>query len=209
MLKQTISSSLEDRVKALVSSKLELERGQSWSCGQETLQYINDNAAGMNSIETGIGHTTFIFALRSKAHTVCFLDPTVETNVRKYALDIDLNLSNVRFVSGKSQYTLPALQGQFDFALIDGDHMFPSPSIDFYYINQLMSVRGIIMVDDLQIPAVKLVLDFLSVSSKWKLQCMLDDKRVCVFKKIVDDKYDWWGSQEYNIPQSVVKLKML
>ena len=194
-----VTDYLEIKVKKLVTSNLSLEREQSWSCGQETLQYINDNVSGMNSIETGIGHTTFIFALRSKMHTVCFLEHYVENNVRAYANGIGLDLSNVSFKPGKSQYVLPTLKDQFNFALIDGDHMFPSPSIDFYYINQLMSVGGIMMVDDLQIPAVKLVFDFLSVSSNWKLQCMLDQQRVCVFKKIKDDKYDWWGSQEYNM----------
>ena len=128
--------------------------------------------------------------------------------LRKYAKKIDLPLDNVTFVVGKSQYTLPSVKERVDFALIDGDHMYPSPMIDFYYINQLMNVGGMFVIDDMQIPAVRSLYDFMIVSRYWKLISVMDDGRACAFQKTEDDKHDWWGNQEYNL-KTLKKLKMV
>jgi predicted O-methyltransferase YrrM len=191
-----------------LEENLPLENGVSMSVGHETRMFIKEHAAGKVSIETGIGYSTMFFAMSSKHHTVCFMVPSVEQELRKYAKKIDLPLDNVTFVVGKSQYTLPSVKERVDFALIDGDHMYPSPMIDFYYINQLMNVGGMFVIDDMQIPAVRSLYDFMIVSRYWKLISVMDDGRACTFQKTEDDKHDWWGNQEYNL-KTLKKLKMV
>ena len=42
----------------------------------------------------------------------------------------------------------------FQFALIDGWHTFDQTLLDFYYLNRLLEEAGVILVDDLGLPAV-------------------------------------------------------
>lgn len=42
-----------------------------------------------------------------------------------------------------------------DFALIDGRHTFDQTLIDFFWINRLLTVNGIVIFDDIQLPAVQ------------------------------------------------------
>jgi hypothetical protein len=76
--------------------------------------------------------------------------------------------------------------------------MFPCPMIDFYYININLNVNGFMLIDDMQIPSVRCLYDFLSESKDWNLEDVLDNGRLCVFKKLKHDDYEWWGSQDYN-----------
>lgn len=184
----------------LMKSNLILENGQNWSIGEETKTYIHSNSM-TSSIETGIGYSTFLFAAKSGSHTVCFPDAKVEEEIKKYAKTINLPVDNVKFVVGKSQYTLPSIKLCVDFALIDGEHMYPCPMIDFYYINQMMIVGGTLLIDDMQIPAVRCLYEYLSVSSHWKYEDLLDKGRTCVFVKTSNDPYEWWGSQQFNLTQ--------
>lgn len=192
-------------LEALLNKKLILENGTNWSIGPETKKFLFHNVNDqVHSIETGIGYSTFIFAAQSAQHTVCFPNADVEKSIREYLSNTEITLDNVKFVVGKSQYTLPSIKDTFNFALIDGDHMFPSPMIDFYYINNLLEIKGLLIIDDLQIPSVRLLYDFLIVSRKWYLIQILDGERTCVFRKLDFDPYEWFGLQEYN---RITKLK--
>lgn len=192
-------------LEALLNKKLILENGTNWSIGPETKKFLFHNVNDqVHSIETGIGYSTFIFAAQSAQHTVCFPNASVEKSIREYLSNTEITLDNVKFVVGKSQYTLPSIKDTFNFALIDGDHMFPSPMIDFYYINNLLEIKGLLIIDDLQIPSVRLLYDFLIVSRKWYLIQILDGERTCVFRKLDFDPYEWFGLQEYN---RITKLK--
>ena len=187
-----------NNLKDLMESNLILEDGTNWSIGQETKWFIYESDF-TSSIETGIGYSTFLFAAKSKKHIVCFPVANVEQNVKNYAKKINLSIDNISFVVGKSQDTLPSIKEKVDFALIDGEHMFPCPMIDFYYINVNLQVGGILLIDDMQIPSVRLLYDFLIVSKDWKLKDILDGGRTGVFQKLKHDKWEWWGSQEFNI----------
>ena len=188
-----------EKIKKLLSLNLILESGQSWPIGDKTKNFIYKNTNNKTkSIETGIGFSTFIFADRGCDHTVCFPIKYVKENVQKYAKEVNISLDNVEFIVGLSQSTLPKIKKRFNFALIDGDHMFPCPMIDFYYINNLLDINGTLIIDDLQIPSVRILYDFLIVSKKWSLIQILDHERSCAFKKLDHDPHEWFGLQEYN-----------
>ena len=58
---------------------------------------------------------------------------------------------------------LPRLLRQkemIDFAFIDGSHLFDYAFVDFYFLDKLIPVGGIIAVDDLWMPAVRRVVSF-------------------------------------------------
>jgi len=190
---------MQAKLKKLMSSCLVLEHGISWSIGDETKNFLYQKVnKDTKSIETGIGYSTLIFAERGSNHTVCFPNPKVKDRIESYAQEADVSLKKINFVIGLSQFTLPNIKERFNFALIDGEHMFPCPTIDFYYINNLLDVDAFLVIDDLQIPAVRILYDFLIVSQKWSIVDIFDQQRCCAFKKLSHDQNEWWGNQEYN-----------
>lgn len=67
------------------------------------------------------------------------------------------------WVCEKSDIALPAMVSQgrrFDLAFIDGNHRFEGALIDFYYIDQMLDVDGIVMFDDSDWPSVRRAVTF-------------------------------------------------
>ena len=74
-----------------------------------------------------------------------------------------LNLSRakledrVRVIEESSHVALPGLLGEgvrLDFALIDGRHMFDYALVDFFYIDQMLDVGGVVAFHDTWMPAI-------------------------------------------------------
>lgn len=194
----------------LLKQKLVLQNNTSWPIGNQTKKFIFDQVnENTRSIETGIGYSTLIFGAKKSNHTVIFPDQSVEPKVRDYAAKNDINLENVTFIVGKSENVLPTLTQKINFALIDGDHKFPNAIVDFFYLNSLLEVNGIMVVDDLQINSVLLLYNFLITSSRWKLLGVFDYNRCCAFQKIKDDKNDWHGIQEFNTGNYFNKINLI
>jgi predicted O-methyltransferase YrrM len=64
----------------------------------------------------------------------------------------------VEFHEASSQQVLPRLHAegrQFDFVFIDGDHCFDSAFVDFYYADAIVRKGGLIVLDDLWMPAIQ------------------------------------------------------
>lgn len=172
---------------------------RSWRLGNESLQCINNYAKpGLNTIETGIGYSTIAFAASGSNHNVCFVDEQAKLNVIRYAEQNHIDVSHVSFVPGRSQYTLPGIKAAIDFALIDGDHAFPMPVIDFYYIGMMTKVGGHILVDDMHIKSVYDIYEFAKTSKWWECISVFDDGRSLLLRKMGDFSHDWFGIQDYN-----------
>jgi predicted O-methyltransferase YrrM len=59
-----------------------------------------------------------------------------------------------------SEFCLPRLAAEqtcLDFALIDGFHTFDHTLVDFFYVNRMLTVGGIVVFDDIQLPSVRKV----------------------------------------------------
>jgi predicted O-methyltransferase YrrM len=71
-----------------------------------------------------------------------------------------------------SQQFLPELveRGQrIDFAFIDGWHTFDHVLIDFFYIDQMLSVGGIVVFDDVGYPSIKRACDFVVTNRDYEI----------------------------------------
>lgn len=72
----------------------------------------------------------------------------------------NLTKANVDFyqlIEGLSEIELPRLltEGKkYDFCFIDGNHTFDHTLIDFFYLNRMLNVGGIMVFDDIGFPAV-------------------------------------------------------
>ena len=65
----------------------------------------------------------------------------------------------VEFHARPSQLVLPELLAQrreFDLAFIDGDHRFDAVLLDLYYLHKLVKPGGLIVLDDVWMPSVRL-----------------------------------------------------
>ena len=93
----------------------------------------------------------------SPSHTI--IDPHQSTQWHGIGLS---NLKRAgadffRLIEEPSELAAPMLLREgatFQFALIDGWHTFDQTLLDFYYLNRLLEEGGVILVDDLGLPAV-------------------------------------------------------
>jgi predicted O-methyltransferase YrrM len=64
----------------------------------------------------------------------------------------------VEVVEEESQLALPRLVAEgrrFDFAFVDGDHRFEGVFLDLYFMTRLVEPGGLVVVDDMWMPAVR------------------------------------------------------
>lgn len=64
----------------------------------------------------------------------------------------------VRFIEEYSEIALPRLLSdgtRIQFAIIDGMHTFDHALVDFFYVNKLLDVGGIVVLDDTNMPSLK------------------------------------------------------
>ena len=78
----------------------------------------------------------------------------------------------VEQVHEESQLALPrfAAEGRrFDLALIDGDHRFEGVFLDLCFADRLVRPRGLVIVDDLWMPAIRLAVSYVERNLGWEL----------------------------------------
>jgi predicted O-methyltransferase YrrM len=64
----------------------------------------------------------------------------------------------VEVIAEESQLALPRLVAEgreFDFAFVDGDHRFEGVFLDLYFMTRLVGPGGLVVVDDMWMPAVR------------------------------------------------------
>lgn len=78
----------------------------------------------------------------------------------------------VEQIHEESQLALPRLAAEgrsFDLALIDGDHRFEGVFLDLCYADRLVRPRGLVIVDDLWLPAIRLAVSYVERNLGWEL----------------------------------------
>lgn len=152
--------------------KLHIQQGEligDWRLADEELLFIDRRLApGMRTIETGAGVSTVLFAVRGTRHTCIVPDSGLVGRIKAWCDENGVSHEGVSFVVDRSESALPQLKGsQYDLALIDGRHSFPTPFIDWFFLSQMLSPGGIVIVDDLHIWTCDLLRRFLLSASGW------------------------------------------
>lgn len=147
------------------------ELTSSWKLGDEELLFLDRQVTeSMRTIETGAGVSTIVFAMKGAEHTCVVPDGALVNRIRSYCDEHGISHANIEFIVDRSEYALPRLEGEdFDLALIDGRHGFPTPFIDWFYMANLLKVGGILIVDDLHIWTCELLTQFLLSEEEWIL----------------------------------------
>jgi predicted O-methyltransferase YrrM len=159
---------------------------ERWDASAGTLRAIRRLVSpGDRTIETGCGASTVIFAAQGAYHITISPNEEEHQRVRHYLSHIGVDLGRLTFVVGQSDLILPGLctERTFDAALIDGDHMFPFPTIDWHYIAKGLKVGGHLVLDDIPMSAVASVFRHIRSNPSWRLEKILDE-RTAIFSLI-------------------------
>jgi predicted O-methyltransferase YrrM len=158
---------------------------------------------GNRTLETGAGYSTIVFALAGANHTVVAPFATEQERIRAWCTDHGVDGSTVRYIVGRSQDVLPTLESTaLDFVLVDGDHAFPTPLVDWYYSAERLRRGGLMMIDDVPLSTGALLDDFLraearATPSRWRE--VERTPRTVLYQKLTDNVLadEGWMSQPW------------
>lgn len=132
-----------------------------------------------NTIEVGCAYgisSLFICSELEKnknvSHTI--IDPFQSSDWKNIGIT-NLKKANVNFfniIEKPSEIALPQLlekQIKYDFAFIDGWHTFDHTLIDFFYLNRLINIGGIIVIDDVGLPGINKLMRYLLNYPSYKM----------------------------------------
>jgi predicted O-methyltransferase YrrM len=126
-------------------------------------------AAGVSTLETGAGVSTVLFASLGTNHTCVTWSQDEVDRLVAYFQERGIRTSTISFEVGLSDEVLPRLVPEpLDIVFIDGGHGFPTPAVDWFYAGRRLRRGGVVVLDDVQLPAVALVVDFLDRDDRWE-----------------------------------------
>ena len=121
-------------------------------------------------------------------------------NIKRAGLE-----ARLRFFENFSDQVLPQLvkTGEhFDFAFIDGMHLFDYALLDFFYIDKLLTPGGYVVFDDLWMPAIRKVVSFVLRNRDYELVKIAS--KTSLLKRLGRMTY---GLLQNPIEQAPIKIK--
>lgn len=158
----------------------------NYALSGDVLQWMTEHIpAGRVSLETGCGYSTLVFACLCREHTAVSLFAHEHALVRRWATAHGLETDHVQWLTGRSQEQLPRLaeSGKLDVVLIDGDHAFPAPFMDWYWTADRLRAGGVLLVDDIQLATGRVLTEFLEAErERWRCLEIID--KTAVFQRL-------------------------
>ena len=176
----------------------------NWGLANFILKYIYETTKPEHkTIEIGAGLSTVAFALAGSEHYSVFPEAYLKRTIPDYLDKNDVSSKKLHLIQGESQTVLPTFEETgFDMALIDGEHSFPIPFLDWYYLGQRLKPGGILIIDDTQIWTGQMLRNFLLLEPEWRL--INDFFGTAVFKMETPWKEKWWAQQAYTVLHSQI-----
>ena len=195
------------------SERLFVEQG-----GSETGQFTRASAAlpldGLQvlsellrpehtTLEVGGGHTTVVFAASVSRHYCVNPDRTANDLIRRFLVEHELSDKALVFVPESSDRALPNLEieGGVDLALLDGNHSFPFPMLDWHYVDRHLRSGSLLLVDNVEINAVRMLTEYLRGEPAYRLVRKVrgGHRYDChVYEKVRDQVEAGWSGQTIN-----------
>ena len=196
----------EDAAVEVVAAGFPITAGEfNLSVCASVLQWIADHVTeDMNTIETGAGQTTVLFAALAKHHYCCTFISDEVRKIRGYLQTIGVPTEKVTFLEGSSDRMLAQLSidEPLDFAFVDGCHGYPFPALDWHYIDQRLKVGGILGMDNAELRPVREHCEFLEENGSYRRVELISigDYNVRFYEKLRDENREW-AYQKYSIPK--------
>jgi precorrin-6B methylase 2 len=120
------------------------------------------------TLETGCGISTVLLTTIGATHTSVVGFATESDRMRKHLDARGIVHDRTTFAIGWSDEILPTLaETPLDLVLIDGGHGFPTPIIDWYYAAGRLRQGGLLIIDDVNLPAVAMLVETLDKDPRW------------------------------------------
>ena len=126
--------------------------------------FLRDAAPpGTRSMETGAGLSTIVMLLLGARHTSISPDAGEGDRIREYCDGHGIEHDAYTHVVGASEDVLPTLTvpTDLDLIIVDGNHAFPAPFIDWFYMTRHLRTGGVLVVDDVELWTGRVLADFL------------------------------------------------
>lgn len=167
----------------------------------EVLAFIFDSVSECShSLETGAGKSTLAFGARGSCHITITPADSEITVIRRFAEKHNIPLGSVTFVVEPSEQFLPSCNvNALDFVFIDGKHAFPWPMLDWFFTADKLRQGGIMLIDDVQLPSVSVLAEFMQVDPAWKMVQNFFGKTLA-FEKLRPSIHEVsWHMQPFNM----------
>jgi Methyltransferase domain len=154
-----------------------------------------------HSVETGSGASTLLLSHLSEHHTVFAVDAGTGS-IRSIETSPLLRRDVVTFVEGPTQLTLPVhrFSNTLQLVLIDGPHGYPFPDLEYFYLYPQLDPDALLIVDDIHIPTITNLYDFLCADEMFALQETVET--TAFFRRTEAPTFstieDGWWMQAYN-----------
>ena len=150
----------------------EAPNGSAWRTSRRCYEFLAQEVGpDSRTLETGAGLSTVLFSAWGCRHTAIVPDPVEADAIMSYLHGHGFPTGSLTFDLRPSEEALPALAGgeQLDVMFIDGAHSFPAPIIDWFYGAGRLTRGGIVVFDDIPLPAVSSFLDsYLDRDDRWE-----------------------------------------
>lgn len=197
--------------------KLPEDWHRSGSVGEQVLSAIVTHTANrpiFHSLETGSGKTTLLLSHLSADHKVFALEFYGEystESVSKTRTSPVLRRETVEFIEGPTQLTLPRYEfsHKLQLAVLDGPHGYPFPDLEYFYIYPQLEENALLIVDDIHIPTIRHLFDFLHEDEMFTLVQVVAES--AYFRRtdapVFPTLLDGWWLQNYNKKRFPVPVK--
>lgn len=144
----------------------------NWAARPAVLNYLSSLLSpGMTTLETGAGQTTLVFAISGTSHYIITNQPNEPERIRQYCREKEIK-GDLHFLIGSSDMIFAQggmIPESLDMVFIDGAHRFPFPALDWHYTEGRLKIGGVMGIDDIDIPSVRLLHDFLNGEDQWEI----------------------------------------
>lgn len=173
---------------------------------QDVLEWLaQETQPGWRTLETGSGYSTIMMTARGAEHRAISPAPDEHAGIRAWLEEHGIDTGKLTFHAEPSERVLPNLDmGPLDFVLVDGNHGFPWPFLDWFYTAEALKVGGKLIVDDTNIRSGHVLRGFL-LSEKGRWKHVQDFKKATLFEKTAEDVLE--GKDWFNQPWQSKKLK--
>jgi len=164
------------------------------------------------TLEVGGGHSTVLFAASVANHYCVNPDKTANRLIREFMESHGLWRDNLCFIEESSDHALPRFEAEdeIDVALLDGNHSFPFPMLEWHYVDRKLRRGGWLIVDNVEITAVRMLCEFLRSEPAYRLveKARGSHRYDChVYEKVADQVVSGWSAQGIN-HSSLMRLSL-
>lgn len=174
-----------------------------WSTDRDCYVLLAEHASpGAHTLETGSGLSTVLLAALGSNHTCITPSQAEADRILAYCDGHAIDSSALTFEIGCSDEVLPGMSRKplLDLVLIDGNHGFPAPILDWYYAASRLAPGGLVVFDDIALPAVAHLCAFVDRDPRFSVHRRTEKWAAYRRTGQGDLRQDWFEQPFYTAP---------